>query len=266
MKIGFLITARLKSSRLPLKVIKDLNGRSAVERLIDRIKEIEGISDIVLCTSTNPQDKELVDIAHRNDIKHFTGDEDDVLQRLLDAAEEYDLDYFLGITADNPLLTIKYSNEIVKLAKENKYDFIKLDGLPLGAATYALRVKALETVCEIKTIIDTEIWGYLINRPEIFDIETIHIKDELNRPDYRFTMDYPEDYEFINNIYSNVPFAKVLDLYDVMRYLGDNPDVLNINQKCVQRDLDDNVKSQIDEYYRKNLVEIKKIKEKIYSM
>lgn len=266
MKIGFLITARLRSTRLPLKIIKDLNGKTVVERLIDRIKEIDGILEIVLCTSTNPQDKELVDIAQRNDIKHFTGDENDVLKRLLDAAEKYDLDYFLGITADNPLITINYSNEIVSKAKENKYDFIKLDGLPLGVATYAWRVKALKTVCEIKTIIDTEIWGYLINRPEIFNIETIFVKDDLNRPDYRFTMDYLEDYEFINNIYSNVPFDKVLNLHDVMRYLGENPDVLNINLKCVQRDLDDNVKGQIDEYYHKNLAEIKRIKERIYSM
>ena len=39
MKIGFLITARLKSERLPLKIIKDLNGKTVIERLIDRIKK-----------------------------------------------------------------------------------------------------------------------------------------------------------------------------------------------------------------------------------
>ena len=68
LKIGFLITARLKSSRLPLKIIKDLNGKTVIERIIDRAKEIQGIYEIVLCTSPNPQDEPLINIAKKNNI------------------------------------------------------------------------------------------------------------------------------------------------------------------------------------------------------
>jgi len=264
MKIGFLITARLKSERLPLKIIKDLNGKTVIERLIDRIKEIKDISEIVLCTSANPQDKLLVDIAKENDIYYFNGDEDDVLKRLFNAAKFFNLDYFLGITADNPLITIHYSNLIVDEIKSNKYDFIKLVGLPLGAATYGMRVKALEVVCKIKAIINTEIWGYLIDRPEIFDIKTIKIADKLNRPELRLTLDYDEDYELIRNIYFNVPFKKVLNIYNVIDYLDKNPDITKINQKCVQLDLEEKTKKEINEYYKENLEEIRKIKENIY--
>ena len=264
MKIGFLITARLKSERLPLKIIKDLNGKTVIERLIDRTKEIKDITDIVLCTSTNSQDRPLVDIARENNIYYFNGDEDDVLKRLLDAAKFYNLDYFLGITADNPLITIRYSNLIVDEIKTNKYDFIKLEGLPLGVATYGMKVKALEVVCKIKSIIDTEIWGYLIDRPEIFDIKTIKIADKLNRPELRLTLDYDEDYELINNIYSNVPFKKVLNLYNVIDYLDKNPEIAKINQNCVQLDLDKKVKEEIDKHYKENLEEIRKIKAEIY--
>jgi len=264
MKIGFLITARLKSERLPLKIIKDLNGKTVIERLIDRIKEIKDITDIVLCTSTNFQDKPLVDIARKNNIYYFNGDEEDVLKRLLDAAKFYNLDYFLGITADNPLVTICYSNLIVDEIKTNKYDFIKLEGLPLGVATYGMKVKALEVVCKIKSIIDTEIWGYLIDKPEIFDIKTIRIEGKLNRPKLRFTLDYPEDYEFINHIYSNIPFKKVLNLYNVIDYLDKNPEIIKINQNCIQLDLDEKVKKDIDKHYKENLEEIRKIKGEIY--
>jgi spore coat polysaccharide biosynthesis protein SpsF len=264
MKIGFLITARLKSSRLPFKIIKDLNGKTVIERLVDRAKEIKDISEIVLCTSTNPQDKPLVDIAKGNDIYYFNGDEDDVLQRLFDAAKFFDLDYFLGITADNPLITIRYSNLIVDEIKSNRYDFIKLEGLPLGAATYGLKVKAIEVVCKVKTIVDTEIWGYLIDRPEIFDVETIKVEDKLNRPELRFTLDYDEDYELINKVYCHVPFEKVLNLYNVIDYLDKNPEIAKINQKCVQLDLDEKVKKEIDKNYKENLEEIKRIKNKIY--
>ena len=264
MKIGFLITARLKSERLPLKIIKDLNGKTVIERLIDRIKEIKDITDIVLCTSTNSQDRLLVDIARGNNIYYFNGDEDDVLKRLLDAAKFYNLDYFLGITADNPLITIHYSNLIVDEVKSNKYDFIKLEGLPLGVATYGMKVKALEAVCKIKSIVDTEIWDYLINRPEIFNIKIIKIADKLNRPELRLTLDYKEDYELIRNIYSNVPLKKVLNLYNVIDYLDKNPEIVKINQNCVQLDLDEKVKEDLDKYYKENLGEIIEIKEKIY--
>ncbi|MBN1902429.1 3-deoxy-manno-octulosonate cytidylyltransferase, partial [Candidatus Sumerlaeota bacterium] len=210
MKIGFLITARLKSSRLPFKILLDLNGKTVIERIIDRIKEIKNISDIVLCTSTNPQDNPLAEIALKNGIYCFCGSEDDVLQRLLDAARFFSLDYFLGITADNPLFTIHYSNRIVDEIKRNDYDFIRLEGLPFGAATYGFRTKALETVCRIKNIVDTEIWGYLVNRPEVFSVHTIKAESKLNRPDLRFTLDYWEDYQMINALYREIPFQRVL--------------------------------------------------------
>jgi len=264
MKIGFLITARLKSTRLSRKIIRDLNGKTVIERLIDRVKQIKGISEIVLCTSTNPQDRPLVDIAEENNIYYFNGDEEDVLQRLLDAAKFFSMDYFLGITADNPLITIHYSNLIVEEIKGNHYDFIKLEGLPLGVATYGMKVKALETICKVKTVVNTEIWGYLINQPEIFNVKTIEVEGKLNRPELRFTLDYEEDYELINNIYSNVLFEKVLNLYNVIDYLNEHPEIAKINQNCIQLDLDEKTKDEINRIYLERFDEIQKIKEEIY--
>ena len=78
-------------------------------------------------------------------------------------------------------------------------------------------------------------------------------------------MDYDEDYELINNIYCHVAFKKVLNLYDVIDYLGKNPEIAKINQNCVQLDLDEKVKEEIGKSYKENLEEIKRIKNKIYS-
>ena len=265
MKIGFLITARLKSSRLPLKILKDLNGKTVVERIIDRAKEIKGISEIVLCTSANPQDKPLIDIAEKNNIFYFLGDEDDVLKRLYDASEKHNLDYFLGITADNPLFSIKYSNLIVDKIKKEGHDFIKVIGLPFGTATYGMNVKALATVCKIKTIIDTEIWGYLIDRPEVFDIKTIEPEKKLRRPNYRLTLDYKEDYELINYLYTNISFKTTLNLEKVVEYLDNHPEIVKINQNCRQLDIDEETKKKIDKFYTEKFQQIKKVKQEIYS-
>ena len=181
MKIGFLITARLKSTRLPLKILKDLNGKTVIERIIDRCKMVRNISEIVLCTSTNPQDKPLIDIAQNSGIYYFDGDEEDVLKRLFDAARLFGMDYFLSITADNPLFSIEYADLVSDCLKSNNSDFIRIEGLPFGAFVYGLKVKAVELVCKIKGIVDTEIWGALLDRPEIFKVETIQATGVLNR-------------------------------------------------------------------------------------
>lgn len=265
MKIGFLITARLKSSRLPLKVLKDLNGRTVIERIIDRAKRVHTVSEIVLCTSTNPQDKPLVDIAKENNIYYFNGSEDDVLQRLLDAALFFNLDYFVGITADNPLFSIDYTSRIVDELVRNNYDYVKLEGLPLGSATYGLKVKALQTICQVKNIINTEIWGRLIDRPELFDVYTIKVDKDLYRPEFRLTLDYIEDYVLLNHLYSRIEFCEVLNLYNVIQYLDRHPEVAKINAECIQLDLDPDMINRIEENFKNNIEQIKEIKKKIYN-
>lgn len=265
MKIGFLITARLKSKRLPFKILKDLNGKKVIERIIDRAKEVQDISEIILCTSINPQDKPLIDIAKKNNIYYYNGSEEDVLQRLLEAAKLFNLDYFVGITADNPLFTIHYSNLIVDEIKRNKYDFVKLKGLPLGCATYGVSVKALETVCKTKTIIDTEIWGALIDRSEIFKVKTIEVSDRLRRPDLRLTLDYEEDYKLINHLYSELNYAKVLNLYDAIGYLENKPKIGKVNTECKQTELSAEDREKIKRSYEENYEKIIKIKKEIYN-
>lgn len=265
MKIGFLITARLKSTRLPFKIIKDLNGKTIIERVIDRAKKVKGISKIVICTSNNLQDKPLADIAINNIVYYFNGDEEDVLKRLLDTATFFNMDAFISITADNPLFSIYHANLVFDELRANNYDFVKIEGLPLGCAVYGVRVKALRVICKIKPILNTEIWGYLIDRPEIFRVETLKANGKLNRPEFRLTLDYPEDYELINKIYSNIAFDEVLNLYDVIDYLDRNPKLIQINQNRIQRDLDEKIKTKIDEHFFANKDKILKLKDDIHS-
>jgi spore coat polysaccharide biosynthesis protein SpsF len=267
MKIGFLITARLKSTRLPMKITKDLNGKPVIQRIVERAQEIHHISNknIIICTSPNPQDKPLIDIAEKTGVSYFLGDPDDVLKRLHDAALYNEFDYALGITADNPLFSIEYANRIVDTIQRQHPDFIKIQGLPFGAAPWGMNIKALQTICIIKTIVDTEIWGYLIDRPELFGVITLKADKQDNRPEYRLTLDYPEDYQLLNHLYTTIPFKTTLSLENVIHYLDKHPEIAAINSLCVQLDLDQKIKEQIDKNYREHFQEIKKIKQEIYS-
>ncbi|OAN60345.1 3-deoxy-manno-octulosonate cytidylyltransferase [Balneola sp. EhC07] len=264
MKIGFLITARLKSTRLPLKLLLDLNGKSIIERVIERCKKVTDISEIILCTSTNPQDKTLVDVAKKNNIYYYLGSEMDVLKRLSDAAEFYGLEYIINITGENPLFSIHHANLVVDQAKKGKNDFIYIEGLPIGCAVYGIRPEALKTICEIKKEVDTEIWGTLINRPEVFDTHKIEVEKYYNRQELRITTDYLEDYQFIEKIYSLFPASAVPSYHEVINVLSENPDFEKIHKHRTQLALDKEVVQRIDNFFSRNLSNIKEIKARYY--
>jgi len=107
-------------------------------------------------------------------------------------------------------------------------------------------------------------YGNLIDRPEIFDVKTIKVEGKLNGPKLRFTLDYEKNYESISNICSNVPFEKALNLYNVIDYLDKNPEVAKISQNCVQLDLHEKAKEEIDKNFEHNLKKIKRIKGEVY--
>lgn len=250
MKIGFLITARLKSSRLPLKLLRDLNGKTVIERTIERIKEIKGIDGIVLCTSTNPQDKPLIDIAKSNDIYYFTGVEEDVFSRLYTCARLFGFDYILNTAGDNPLMSIYYANKTVDAIKKEELDFIKTDGLPLGTAVYGLNVNTMGNICKIKDRKETEFWTHLINNEEIFKVKIL--KTKLPYHDlFRLTMDYEEDYRVMSILFSRIQYNRILSLHRVLEYIEENIWIHDINRNCKSMEL---TKKEVDDI-KENIID-----------
>jgi len=266
MKTGFLITARLKSKRLKLKILLPLNGYTVIERVIQRAKAVDKCDGVVLCTSMLNQDLPLVQIAKKENIYHFNGHAEDVLQRLLDACMLFGFDFFIGITADNPLFSIHHASLISNMIqKDPALDYVYTHSMPVGVNIYAVNVKALKTVCTIKEQVDTEIWGYLINQPEIFNVKEIPIAQDFIRSNYRLTLDEKDDYLFFKTLYSQFDKDNVIDILDAYQYLDNNPQVAQINTNVKQRDLDEETKKKIDEHYMKNRAKILKIKEIIYA-
>ncbi len=253
MKIGLFITARLKSTRLQKKILLYLNGKSVIDRVIERAKAVKGIDGVVLCTSTNPQDSELYQYALKNKIEFYAGSEDDVLERLHAAATYFGYDAFVSITADNPLFSICTSNILVNLYKKNKYDFINTIGLPLGCATYVIDVKALKIVLKIKDQSDTEIWGPFINRPDIFNIAELHVENCKIPLTQRITLDYSEDLVLFKEIYSHFKPNDIPSLKEVEKVFIENPRLSAINEKHVQLMLDENIIKKIDSLFNSKI-------------
>ncbi len=233
MEIGFLITARLKSTRLPGKIMLGLNHKPVIRHMINRLKASSILDRIIICTSTNPQDKPLVDIALDENIDYFRGSENDVISRLNAAAKKFKLDYVLNVTADCPLVSIEHFEVMVNKYQETDADLIRNMQLPIGLYSYGLKVDALRIVCEIKKSTETEVWGRYFTDTGLFNVSDLDAATDYIRPGYRFTLDYPEDFEFFRKIFNH--FGD--DTYktptlDIIRYLDKNPSIVAINSHC----------------------------------
>lgn len=233
MRTGFLITGRMKSTRLPKKLTLKINGREIIRHMIDRLKTSHVLDEIIICTSPNPQDNILADIADEENIHYFLGDEDDVILRLYEASKKFNLDYALNITADCPLVSIEYISKIIGTYQESNADLIRTLDLPHGFFSYGLKIDALKKVCEIKKGKDTEVWGRYFTDTGLFNVKDIEIPQELQRKDYRLTLDYPEDFEFFKKIYGHFGAETYkTSMYDIIKYLDENPEVVKINAHC----------------------------------
>ena len=100
MKIPFLITARLKSTRLKRKILLKINGQELLTHMIKRIKKSKNIKNIVICTSNLKEDVNLNKIAKRNLVHIYKGSPNDVILRLHKAAKKFNAKYIINITAD----------------------------------------------------------------------------------------------------------------------------------------------------------------------
>lgn len=234
MRVGYLITGRLKSTRLPKKLLLEIKGKPIISHMIDRLKQSKAIDEIVICTSDNEQDKPLLDIAQKNNIKVFAGDADDVLKRLLDAAKNFNLDYILNITADCPFVDPYYADKIVKAYTETSADLIRQFDLPHGVFSYGIKVEALEKVVEIKDSSDTEVWGRYFVDTGIFNVVDLDVDNKKHiRPGLRMTLDYPEDFEFFRTIFDELyKENQIFSLDEILDLLDRKPEIIDINKHC----------------------------------
>jgi spore coat polysaccharide biosynthesis protein SpsF len=237
MKTAITITARLKSVRLPRKVTLKIQGTPMIVHLIRRLKLAQRPDSVVMCTSTNPQDDILDDIAAQEGIDCFRGSEDDVLDRLMNACRTLGIDLISSCTADNPFIDPVYIDRLLEYHIEQENDYTRIDGLPFGTFTYAVNYPALVKACEIKAAEDTEVWGGYFTQTGLFKTGVLKVTDPaVRRPDLRLTVDTPEDFELITRIFDQLyEEARIFPLKDIVALLDSRPDLRAINAQVEQK-------------------------------
>lgn len=237
----------MKSIRLPLKPLRIIEDKPMIEHMIDRLKLAELPSEIILCTSTSPQDDVLIDIAEKNGIRHFRDSELDVLERLKNAAEHYKIDLIASTTGDNPFTDPHFIDKLVEYHMERGLDYSATRGLPLGVNSHVVTLNALKKACDLKEEERTEIWGDYFVDTGRFTIGFLEVKDEeLRHPEIRMTVDTPTDLRFMREIFRRLyKPGKIIDLRKVMRLLKRNPELCAINEQIQQKRTPDYISKDV---------------------
>lgn len=199
------ITARLKSTRLPRKILLEVNNKPIIQYLIDRLLHNQSDAKIIICTSTNSQDDDLVRIAQNNDIEIFRGSEEDVIDRYYQCAQKYSIQLFYVIYADEPFIDIELMNKTFEQLIDSKVKlFVDNSNLIDGTYGYGFNFDAIKFINERKTSNCNEVWGNMVSKMNIDIIKNQYKSFPYQAKDIRLTIDYEEDFNVFNLLIKHI--------------------------------------------------------------
>jgi len=240
-KIVATIEARFASTRLPGKTLLEICGKPTLELVIERLKMSKFIDQIVVATTVNKDCDDIEELAKRNGVGCFRGSEDDVLDRVLQAAKVYQADIIVEITGDETLIDPVLVDDTIRYYLDNNFDYVSniLDRrYPRGLDTQVFSTDVLEEVAGITNDpADREnVSLYIYEHPEKYSLGSVKAPDDLNRPDWRWTLDTKEDFEFLKTVYEALyPGNNAFHTRDIFDYLANNPNVIEINKEIKQK-------------------------------
>lgn len=237
------VEARMGSSRFPGKMISDVCGMPALGRVFQRLKRCRNIDGIVLATTTSTKDKVLTEVADSMGIPYYMGSEDDVLLRVVEAHRMMNSDIIVEITGDCTLLDPGVVDQGVRNYLCNHADVVCntwSPSYPQGIDVQVFSLKLLESV-EGKTNdpADREhVSLHFYEHQDEYTVFNFVAPERFHHPEYRFQLDYDEDYVFIKEIYSRLlPTKEDFGIEEIFALLEKNPGLLRINSHMTEKEV-----------------------------
>lgn len=231
------VVSRLKSTRLPRKAVADVAGAPLTLRLVERLRTAVAVDGIVLCTSTHPDDRELLDLAASWGVDSFAGSEEDVLSRLISVGEEHGAHQVLRVTGDNVLTCPELIDRMVERASAMGAQYARVNDLPLGATAELLTLEMCRDLH--RNMPDPSQSEYLMLyafNPDRYRCCVLPAPESVQRPNYSVTVDTPEDIERIRWLWSSCPSHDGGPrLEDVVAQLDAREDYVGLSSDAVIR-------------------------------
>lgn len=230
-----IVQARMTSSRLPGKVLNPLCGMPMIVFMLHRVAQAECVDEVILATSTDKTDNELVDIVQTHGFGCFRGELNDVLTRFYGAARAAQADVVVRLTGDCPLIDADLIDRVVRSLQSSGADYASNtcpptypDGLDVEAFSFTALDQAWRAACLSSE--REHVTPYLRSRPDLFKIASVCGVVDCSH--LRWTVDYPDDYDFICQLleHTGVNNPTHGDRFDFLRTLERYPELLTVNQ------------------------------------
>ena len=234
--------ARSGSTRLPKKVLKEINGKSLLQIHIDRIKQSKLVDDIFIATTTNIDDDQIVALAEKLQVKYHRGSEDDVLDRFYQTAKSITPEYIVRVTSDCPLIDPQLLDEIIQEAKKQNLDYytnVIEPSYPDGQDIEVFKFSALEKAWKEATLkSDREhVTPYIRNNATYSGGSLFTSNNHGNKTNYnrvRITVDEPQDFEVIKQLITTLGFNQDWKTY--ADYYLNNQDIRAKNSQIIRNE------------------------------
>jgi spore coat polysaccharide biosynthesis protein SpsF len=238
MKIVAIVQARMGSSRLPHKVLKDLAGATVLDRVLNRLGRSRLIQETLVATTVEPADVAIIQHCQRAGRRVFRGSEKDVLDRYYQAAKYTNADVVVRITSDCPLIDAEVTDATIRAFLDQRSDYtsnVRVRTYPRGLDTEVMTVQALERAWResTKPYQREHVTPYIYENPGKFGLHGI--ENDIDCSQHRWTVDTPEDLQLLQAVYARFGGRDDFGWREVLELVEADPSLADINRQVTQK-------------------------------
>ena len=235
MMVLAIIQARTGSKRLPGKVLMKIINKPILTHIIESLRLSKQINKIIVATTKLPEDNKIEKLCKDLNIECFRGSDIDVLDRFYSCAQFFEGDLIVRLTGDNPLLDPTIIDEIIEVCKKSECDYatnVLHPTYPYGfSSCEVFPFRILKKLHNIVTdpMSREHVTFHIRKNPNLYKIREINAPKNLIRPDWRLSVDYPEDMELMKKIFSKLYQKGSFISYEKLVNFLDAQDITQIN-------------------------------------
>ncbi len=240
MRVVAIVQARMGSTRLPGKVLKDLGGATMLERIVGRVRRSTSADGILVATTLEPSDEAIVVECRRLGVAVFRGSKHDALDRYYKAGQQARADAVLRVTADCPFIDPALLDDLLRSFFDHRPDYASTSLVrtyPRGLDAEVMTFAALSRAWREATLPyqRAHVTPYLYENPSKFTLFSLTGEEDYS--EFRWTVDTVEDLELARAVYAHFRNKEDFGWRDVLNLMAAQPQLAQINQHVRQKSL-----------------------------
>ncbi len=234
-----IVQARMSSTRLPGKVMREICGRPMLWHVINRLRYVRAIDEIVVATSTHSSDDIISRWCSSEGVASYRGALSDVLSRYHGAAKEHGARTVVRVTADCPMIDpILVERVVEEFLNAPDLDYMGLDGtFPDGLDTEVFTFHALDRAFK-EAILPSErehVTPHIWKNRQRFRVRSIPNIEDLSH--MRWTVDDGRDLEFARKVFQSFACPlRVFYMEEILELIDRIPELLKINSSTIRNE------------------------------